>query len=137
MRGCANSEARSASRARWLISRPTDDRGRYAMLANMVEPLLIYGVASLASSAAKNLLGLEDDYGFGHVAGHAFHGAVIDGVKKLRETFTAHRPDRNHDLMEALQRAYLQTPLHLVLPWAETQGVQARPLLKSAKAPQW
>jgi hypothetical protein len=83
----------------------------------MVEPLLIYGVATLASAGARSLLGLEDDYGLSHVAGHAFHEAVVEGAKKLREQFTAHKPERNHDLMEALQRAYLQTQLQLVLPW--------------------
>ena len=67
----------------------------------MVESLLIYGAASLAASAAESGLGLEDDYGLSHVAGHAFHDAVAGGVKKLRETFRAHRPDRNHDLIEA------------------------------------
>jgi hypothetical protein len=77
----------------------------FAIMASVVEPLLIYGVASLASRAAKSLLHLEDDYGLSHVAGHGLHEAVVDGVNKLRETFTIHTPERNHDLMEALQRS--------------------------------
>jgi hypothetical protein len=39
--------------------------------------------------------------------------------------------------MEALQRAYLQTQLQLVLPWAESQGVEPRAVLKAAKVPDW
>jgi hypothetical protein len=45
----------------------------------MVEPLLIYGVATLASAGARSVLGLEDDYGLSNVAGHAFHEAVVEG----------------------------------------------------------
>jgi hypothetical protein len=51
----------------------------------MVESLLIYGAPSLAARAAKSGLGLEDGYGLSHVAGHAFHNAVVGGVKKLRK----------------------------------------------------
>jgi hypothetical protein len=83
----------------------------------MVESLLIYGVATLASAGARRLLGLEKDGVPSRFVEHAFGEAVAEGAKKLREQFTALKPQRNHDLMEALQRAYLQTQLQLVLPW--------------------
>jgi hypothetical protein len=72
-----------------------------------------------------------------HVVEHAFGEAVAEGAKKLREQFTALKPERNHDLMEALQRAYLQSQLQLVLPSAESQGVEARAVLKAARVPDW
>ncbi|HEY6341771.1 MAG TPA: tetratricopeptide repeat protein [Bryobacteraceae bacterium] len=103
----------------------------------MVESLLIYGVTTLASTGARRLLGLEKDGVPSRLVEHAFGEAVAEGAKRLRQQFTALKPERNHDLMEALQRAYLQTQLHLVLPWAERQGVEPRTVLKAAKVPDW
>ena len=103
----------------------------------MVESLLIYGVASLAAGAARNLTDLDDDYGLSHIAGHAAFEAVAGGVKRLRERFEQFTPDRNHDLMQALERGYLQALLHLVLPWAESLGINPRELLRTGRVPRW
>lgn len=103
----------------------------------MVESLLIYGVTTLASAGARRVLSLKTDGLPSGLVEHAFGEAVAESAKKLREQLTALKPQRNHELMEALQRAYLQTQLQLLLPWAESQGVEARAVLKVARLPDW
>ncbi|MBL8233396.1 MAG: tetratricopeptide repeat protein [Bryobacterales bacterium] len=110
----------------------------------MFEWALIYGLSSVAAAGLKALTASDapgggggDDFGAGGVPGNRLDAAAVQAMAGLRERFTLHRPERNHEIQQAVRKAYFQSLLHVAVPYAELQGAQPRAWLTAAGLPNW